>query len=421
MTQIHKRFTADQVRVLLRSYCQGTLDRGAVEEVLGISKTRFFALLKEYRRDPAELSLDYERATSFRLAPLTEDEIRKEVMVEKGLVEDPSLPITTYNYSAVKDRLERREIRVSLSTIIDRAKRLDCYQPQPKKKAHDREVVTTAIGALIQHDASHHRWSPYAQEKWALITSLDDFSRKLLYADFAAEETSWAHIKAAEAVTRKYGLPLRYHVDSLRVFRFVQSRDSNWRKHVAQTDESDPQWRQVMRLMGVDVTYALSPQAKGKIERPYRWLQDRIVRTCAIERLTSIDEARGVLREEVDRYNNRQVHSTTGQIPSIRFEEARKQGKTLFRPFVLAQTIPIGQRPILLAGESNDRRLPQDIFIRPRHTGARRPPSRAGRDSHGSRPSQRGVGNQDMVGKSTEAVPSLPADGLSQSSLLNRK
>jgi hypothetical protein len=35
--------------------------------------------------------------------------------------------------------------------------------------------------------------------------------------------------------------------------------------------------------MGVDVTYALSPQAKGKIERPYRWLQDRIVRICALE------------------------------------------------------------------------------------------------------------------------------------------
>ena len=90
-----------------------------------------------------------------------------------------------------------------------------------------------------------------------------------------------------------------------------------------------------MRLLGVDVTFALSPQAKGKIERPYRWLQDRIVRTCALEKLTTIDEARDVLREEVDRYNNHQVHSTTGQIPTIRFEEARRQGNSLFRPFAL--------------------------------------------------------------------------------------
>lgn len=88
-----------------------------------------------------------------------------------------------------------------------------------------------------------------------------------------------------------YGIPLRYYVDSLRVFRFVQGRDSLWRKHILQTDDVDTQWRQVMRTVGVDVTFALSPQAKGKIERPYRWLQDRIVRTCAIEKLTTIDEA----------------------------------------------------------------------------------------------------------------------------------
>jgi len=90
-----------------------------------------------------------------------------------------------------------------------------------------------------------------------------------------------------------------------------------------------------MKILGVDVSYALSPQAKGKVERPYRWLQDRIVRTCAIEKLTTIEEVRPVLKEELDRYNNHQVHSTTGEVPSIRFDKARKEGNSLFRPFVL--------------------------------------------------------------------------------------
>ena len=168
-----------------------------------------------------------------------------------------------------------------------------------------------------------------------MITSLDDFSRKILYADFLEQETTWAHIKAAESVMLAYGIPLRYYVDSLRVFRFVQGRDSVWRKHVLQTDEADPQWRQVMRTLGVDVAYALSPQAKGKVERPYRWLQDRIVRTCAIEKLTAIDDVRAVLKEELNRYNNHQVHSTTGEVPSIRFDKARQEGNSLFRPFAL--------------------------------------------------------------------------------------
>ena len=247
-------------------------------------------------------------------------------MLDKGLIDDPSLPISDYNYSAIKDRLAKHGIKISLSTIIGRAKRLGCYQPHPRKKAHDLEMVTAAIGALVQHDASHHRWSPYAGERWILITSIDDFSRKILYADLVEQETTWAHIKAARSVMLTYGIPLRYYVDSLRVFRFVQQRDSVWRKHVLQTDEAAPQWRQVMSVLGVDVSYALSPQAKGKVERPYRWLQDRIVRTCAIEKLTTTDDVRDVLREEIDRYNNHQVHSTTAEVPSIRFERAYQEG-----------------------------------------------------------------------------------------------
>ena len=335
MDQIHKRFTAEQVKVLLKGYYQGMLDRPSVEEILGIGKTRFFALLRQYRHDPGRLCLGYQRETPTRISARVEKEIEKELMVEKNLIDDSTLPITTYNYSAIRDRLAKHDIKIALSTIIGRAKGLGCYQPHPRKKAHDREVLTTAIGALIQHDASHHRWSPYAAERWVLITSLDDFSRKILYADFLEQESTWAHIKAVESVMLTYGIPLRYYVDSLRVFRFVQGRDSFWRKHVLQTDEADPQWRQVMRDLGVDVAYALSPQAKGKIERPYRWLQDRIVRTCAIEKLTAIDDVRAVLKDELNRYNNHQVHSTTGEVPSIRFDRARKEGNSLFRPFAL--------------------------------------------------------------------------------------
>ena len=335
MDQVHKRLTTEQVKVLLKGYCQGLLDRSAIEEVLGIGRSRFFALLKEYRHDPDRFSITYERESRPRLQARVEAEIEKELMLEKNLIDDSTLPITSYNYSAIKDRLIKRDIRVSSPTIIARAKSLGCYQPHPRKKAHDREVVTTAVGTLIQHDASHHRWSPYAKERWVLITSLDDFSRKILYADLFEQETTWAHIRAAEALIRTYGIPLRYYVDSLRVFRFVQGRDSFWRRHILQTDEAAPQWRQVMKILGVDVSYALSPQAKGKVERPYRWLQDRIVRTCAIEKLTAIEEVRAVLKEELDRYNNHQVHSTTGEVPSIRFDKARKEGNSLFRPFVL--------------------------------------------------------------------------------------
>lgn len=333
MVQLHKRFTDDQVKVLLKGYCQGLLERAEVQEMLGIGKTRFFALVKEYRNAPDVFSVGYERRTPGRLPAAVEMEIERELLREKAIVEDRRLPISGYNYSALRDRLRKKDIKVSVNTIIDRAKGLDCYKARKKRKTHDREVLTASIGALIQHDSSLHLWSPFAEEKWALITSIDDFSRKLLFADFVPKDTTWAHIQAAQALMKSYGIPLRYYVDSLRVFRFVQGRDSVWRKHVLQTDDVDTQWRKMMRVLGVDVTYALSPQAKGKIERPYRWLQDRIVRTCALEKISAMQDVRSVLREEVDRYNHHQVHSTTKEIPDIRFRRAQDAGNTLFQPF----------------------------------------------------------------------------------------
>jgi len=335
MAQLHRRFTDDQVRVLLNGYCQGLLGRREIQEMLDIGKTRFFALLKAYRQNPEAFSVAYGRQAPARLSAAVELEIERQLLREKAIVEDKRLPISGYNYAALRDRLKRKGITVSVTTIIDRAKRLDCYKPRKKRKTHDREVLTASIGALVQHDSSLHLWSPFAQEKWVLITSIDDFSRMLLFADFAPKDTSWAHIQAAQVLMQSFGIPLSYYVDSLRVFRFVQGRDSFWRKHVLQTDDVDTQWRKMMRVLGVDVTYALSPQAKGKVERPYRWLQDRIVRTCALESISAIEDVRSVLKEEVDRYNHHQVHSTTKEIPSIRFQRAKKQGNSLFRPFSL--------------------------------------------------------------------------------------
>jgi hypothetical protein len=174
MDQMHKRMTTEQVKVLLKGYRQGLLDRSAIEEVLAIGKSRFFALLNEYRHDPDGFSITYERRSRPRLPVRVEAEIEKELMLEKSLIDDSTLPITRYNYAAIRDRLIKRDIKVSSPTIIARAKSLGCYQLHARKKVHDREVITTAVGALIQHDASHHRWSPYAGQRWVLITSLDD-------------------------------------------------------------------------------------------------------------------------------------------------------------------------------------------------------------------------------------------------------
>ena len=72
MGQLHKRFSNEQVKLLLEGYVQSRIARAEVEGILEINKTRFFALVKEYRLAPGTFSLDYQRETPARLSPEVE-------------------------------------------------------------------------------------------------------------------------------------------------------------------------------------------------------------------------------------------------------------------------------------------------------------------------------------------------------------
>ena len=334
MSQLHKRFTSDQVKELLERYLRNEIRRKHLQEILGIKERRFFALVRQYRENPQHFTIQYHRASPPRISKALENNLLFELSVDKDMIQNQDVPLTSYNYSYIKDRLrETYRQRISLPTIIDRAKKHGFYLKKSKRTIHDREVLTRYAGELIQHDASHHLWAPASQEKWYLITSLDDYSRFMLYAILIKKETSWAHILALQTVILRYGLPYSYYVDSHSIFRFVRGRDSLWYKHHLLTDQTTPQWKQVLEDCNVKVIHSLSPQARGKVERPYGWLQDRLIRTCVREDVTEIKHAQRILTHELYRYNHRQVHSTTQEIPYLRFQKALKEKQSLFRAF----------------------------------------------------------------------------------------
>ena len=336
MSQLHKRFTSDQVKDLLERYLRNEIERKHLQEILGIKERRFFALVRQYRENSHQFTIQYHRASPPRISKALEKNLLFELSVDKDIIQNKDVPLASYNYSYIKDRLrETYRQKVSLPTIIDRAKRYGFYLKKPKRSVHDREVLTHYVGELIQHDASHHLWAPASQEKWYLITSLDDYSRFMLYAVLIKKETSWTHILALQTVILRYGLPYSYYVDSHSIFRFVRGRDSLWYKHHLLTDETIPQWKQVLEDCNVKVIHSLSPQARGKVERPYGWLQDRLIRTCVREDVTEIKQAQRVLTHELYRYNHQQVHSTTQEIPYLRLQKALKERQSLFREFTI--------------------------------------------------------------------------------------
>jgi transposase len=135
MEQLHRRLTDEQIRLIFKNYCEGHVSRTEAQETIGVGKSQFFVLLKAYRQAPADFSVGYQRHTPGKLAEQDEQAIRQELKREKELVEDPRLPISSYNYTALRDRLKRNGIEVSLPTIIKRARNKNVINPGAKERS----------------------------------------------------------------------------------------------------------------------------------------------------------------------------------------------------------------------------------------------------------------------------------------------
>jgi hypothetical protein len=338
--QLHKRLTEGQVKLILEHYLSSEITVENALENLGIKRVRFFKLVKRYKDNSDTFTIVPPKRTNehSKISLKAEQIITNELKKEKQLIINRDIPVRFYNYSAVRDDiLNNHGISISVPTIIARAKKQGFYIPKSEVKPHDREVITNFAGELIQHDSSHHLWSPFMTIKSYLITSIDDYSRFLLYADLVEAENSWTHISSIESVVLSHGCPLKYYPDQHSIFKYIKDRDQfrPGTTYTKFTGDVETQFEQVLKDCGVNMIHALSAQAKGKVERPYRWLQDRVVRTCAKDRITDIKEIRKILKDLVYQYNYKWVHSTTKEIPSMRLERAIAEGKSMFRPFTI--------------------------------------------------------------------------------------
>ena len=135
MSQLHKRFTTEQIKELLQRYINRKIERKHIQGILHIKERQFFKLLKEYKDHPEKFSINYARKSPKRILQEVEENIIKELKIDKGIIKDKNNPTDSYNYSYIKDRLkDKYKQKVSLPTIIDRAKQYDFYLPKKAKK-----------------------------------------------------------------------------------------------------------------------------------------------------------------------------------------------------------------------------------------------------------------------------------------------
>lgn len=172
--------------------------------------------------------------------------------------------------------------------LVKRAKR------RGRGRAHKPRPRMPKRGMLIQFDGSEHDWFSGLGPMCTLIGGLDDATGEILGLEFFPGEDSLNCMKVMQSIVGKYGVPHAFYLDQAGYFG----------KTYREQDTS--QIGRALEQINCRIILARSPQAKGKIERLWGTLQDRLVAELRLEGINRIPTANDFLRTSfVEQYNKR--------------------------------------------------------------------------------------------------------------------
>jgi transposase len=186
------------------------------------------------------------------------------------------------------------------------------------RQHHRRRQRSEAKGLLVLWDGSPHRWLGPEHAEITLMAAVDDADGELLAALFAPQETSLAYLQLLAQLVRNHGIPAAIYQDRHSALR---RSDDSWSLEEQLAGRRRPtQVGMALEDLAIRPIFALSPQAKGRVERLFGVLQDRLLAEMRLDGIESLDAANAYLRAWLPRYNQR---FRTGACPNS-FRSARK-------------------------------------------------------------------------------------------------
>jgi transposase InsO family protein len=172
---------------------------------------------------------------------------------------------------------EKEKSELSRSTVrrILRAGGMAAVRKRGVKRHYKRRERKAQQGELLLWDGSPHRWFGEEPGEWSLMAVIDDATGALLAGVFALEEDAQSYLTCLRQILLEKGIPLALYMDRHGIFR---RNDDHWSLEEQLAGEQTPtQVGQALRGLGIRPIFALSPQAKGRVERLFNTLQDRLV------------------------------------------------------------------------------------------------------------------------------------------------
>jgi len=193
---------------------------------------------------------------------------------------------------------ERNGIEVSRETLrkwmvgaglwLSRKQRRTFHQPRLRRESY---------GELIQIDGSEHRWFEDRGEPCTLLVFIDDATSKLMQLRFVPSESTTSYFGALRGYLDEHGCPVAFYSDKHSVFRVLRKEASG--------GQGMTQFGRALAELNIEILCANSSQAKGRVERANRTLQDRLVKELRLSQICDMDAGNLFLSQFLERFNER--------------------------------------------------------------------------------------------------------------------
>jgi len=288
--------------LVLQRVLEGQLSTQEAALIMGMSERHVYRLKARLKTSgPAALAHGNRGRKPAHTIP---DDIRRKVV---------ELAQTKYggcNYTFLSELLGEHEgIFLSPSTVGRILKAAGIPSPRKHRppKPHRRRPRKPQIGMLVQIDGSHHDWLEGRGPKLTLLCALDDATGQILVALFRLTEDFEGYRQLLYELVTQHGIPLAVYSDRHTLFFPPKGENHlSLEQQLLGQVRSLTQIGRILNELGIQHIPALSPQAKGRIERCFETLQQRLVVELRLAGAKNCDDANRVLKEGfIERYNAR--------------------------------------------------------------------------------------------------------------------
>jgi len=195
-----------------------------------------------------------------------------------------------FNVLHLQEKIKEHGLEIKRETLRKWAHEINMVKRSKRRRSKPRyyRQRISQRGVLIQMDGSYHQW--FGPEKSCLVAAVDDATSEILFAKFYRSENTPDCLDFLKRLIEKHGSFQNLYVDKAGVYGGVK------RNGFSQVERA-------LGELGTHVIYAHSPQGKGRIERLFNTLQDRLIPELRLNKVKDFKQANAFLEDYMNMHN----------------------------------------------------------------------------------------------------------------------